>query len=94
MLIGHDGFGATRGRWLGSLPTFLRLVAISPFVRQLPNPSFSVPSKHHSLAVLSELLQEGTLTPVVDRTFALDEIHDAIRYLQTGSAKGKVVLTL
>jgi NADPH:quinone reductase-like Zn-dependent oxidoreductase len=93
VLIGHDGFGATRGRWLGSLPTFLRLVAISPFVRELPNPSFSLPSKHHSLAVLSSLLEEGKLTPVVDRTFALGDVRDALRYLQTQEAIGKIILT-
>jgi NADPH:quinone reductase-like Zn-dependent oxidoreductase len=94
VLIGHDGFGATRGRWLGSLPTFIRLLAMSPFVRQLPTPSFSLPSKRDSLAVLSEFLHDGRITPVVDRTFALAEVRDAIRYLQSGRATGKVVLTL
>ena len=94
VLIGHDGYGTTRGPWLGSLPTFLKLLAISPFVRQLPKPGFSMPSKHHSLAVLNSFLEDGTITPVVDRTFTLSEVRDAIRYLATGDAQGKVVLTV
>jgi NADPH:quinone reductase-like Zn-dependent oxidoreductase len=44
--------------------------------------------------VLKELLEAGKLTPIVDRTFPLSEIPDAIRYLQEGRAKGRIVLTV
>ena len=94
VLVGHDGFGATRGRWLGSLPTFITLVAKSPFVRQLPRPAFSTPLKQHSLTILCELIQSGKLTPVIDRSFTLDEVSDAIHHLQSGSVLGKVVVTV
>jgi NADPH:quinone reductase-like Zn-dependent oxidoreductase len=94
VLIGHDGYGTTAGRWLGSLGTFARLLIRTPFVRQLPKPEFSTPSKRESMAVLAQLIEEGRLTPVVDRTFPLAEAAAAIRYLESGQAQGKVVIAL
>jgi NADPH:quinone reductase-like Zn-dependent oxidoreductase len=94
VLIGHDGYGATRGRWLGSIPKFLGLVARSPFVRQLPRVTFKLPGKRESMARLCELIEDGRLTPVVDSTFPLTEIRAAIRYLESGRACGKVVITV
>ena len=94
VLVGHDGFGSSAGRWLGSLPRFLKLMALAPFTRQLPALNASTPSKQHSLAVLSQLLQAGTITPVLDRTFTLDHVPDAIRYLQTGEARGKIIIAV
>ena len=46
------------------------------------------------LTALSELAQAGKLTPVVDRTYPLSEAPEAIRYLETGHARGKVVVTM
>ena len=43
---------------------------------------------------LRGLLEAGTITPVVDRTFPLDEVPDAIRYLRNGHASGKIVVTI
>ena len=37
---------------------------------------------------------DGKITPVVDRTFPLSEVPDAIRYLRDGRARGKVVITV
>ena len=82
------------GRWLGSLPRFFKLVVMSPFVSQLPDLNFSMPSKKDSLAVLKEFIEAGKITPVVDRTFPLSEVPEAIRYLKEGLAQGKVVITL
>jgi NADPH:quinone reductase-like Zn-dependent oxidoreductase len=45
VLIGHDHFGESGGRGLGSLPRFLKLAVLSPFVGQLPGLNFSMPSK-------------------------------------------------
>ena len=44
------------------------------------------------MPVLRELLASGRLTPVVDRTFPLGEATEAIRYLQEGTAKGKIII--
>jgi NADPH:quinone reductase-like Zn-dependent oxidoreductase len=44
--------------------------------------------------MLSELMQAGKVTPVIDRRYTLKEVPDAIRYLETGRARGKVIITL
>lgn len=94
VLIGHDAFGADGRLVLGSLPRFLGLMARSPFVPQLPKPNFSLPPKREAMALLTDLLENGTITPAVDRTFPLREVPAAIRYLQEGRACGKVVITV
>jgi NADPH:quinone reductase-like Zn-dependent oxidoreductase len=90
VLIGHDGFDASSV--LGSVPRFLGLMARAPFTRQLPNADFSGPDKPGAMAVLVRLLEAGQVTPVVDRTFALDEVPAAIRHLESGRARGKIVI--
>jgi NADPH:quinone reductase-like Zn-dependent oxidoreductase len=44
--------------------------------------------------MLSHLLEAGKITPVIDRTYSLAEVPDAIRYLEAGRARGKVVISL
>jgi NADPH:quinone reductase-like Zn-dependent oxidoreductase len=46
------------------------------------------------LATLAELMKYGKVTPVIDRRYKLSEVAEAIRYLETGHARGKVVITL
>jgi NADPH:quinone reductase-like Zn-dependent oxidoreductase len=46
------------------------------------------------LAFLKELLEAGKVTPVIDRSYPLSETAEAIRYLETGHARGKVVITV
>jgi NADPH:quinone reductase-like Zn-dependent oxidoreductase len=46
------------------------------------------------LTYLSGLMQEGKVTPVIDRTYKFSELPEAVRYLETGRARGKVVVTL
>ena len=93
VLIGHDSFGGASA-WLGSLPRFFGLMALTPFRRQLPPVDFSAPDKQTGKAVLAELIESGGLTPPVDRTFALSQAAAAIRYLASGQAQGKVVIAV
>jgi NADPH:quinone reductase-like Zn-dependent oxidoreductase len=93
VLIGHDHFGDAAGRTLGSLPRMFKLIALSPFVRHLPAPDFSMPSKKDTMALLKEFLESGKLTPIVDRTYPLSEVREAMRYLQEGRARGRIVIT-
>jgi len=46
------------------------------------------------LAFLKELLETGKIVPVIDKSYPLSETPEAIRYLETGHAKGKVVITV
>ena len=94
VLIGHDHFGDSGRRWLGSLPRAFKLMLMSRFVKQLPAVSFSTPSKKDSMALLKELIEAGKITPVVDRTYQLRDVPEAIRYMETGHAQGKVVITV
>ena len=70
-----------------------KLMAMSPFVSQLPAVRFSMPDKKESMALLKEFLEAGTLTPVIDRTYPLSEVPEAMRYLQSGHALGKIIIT-
>jgi NADPH:quinone reductase-like Zn-dependent oxidoreductase len=46
------------------------------------------------LLVLAQLIESGQVTPVIDRTYPLSQAPDAIRYMQQGHARGKVVITV
>jgi NADPH:quinone reductase-like Zn-dependent oxidoreductase len=44
--------------------------------------------------LLKELIEAGKVTPVIDRTFPLSEVPEAIRYLESGQARGKLVVAV
>ncbi len=69
------------------------MLVLSPFVSQTVV-FFLARQSRDDLAVLRELLQSGQVTPVIDRTYPLSEVPQAIRYLEQGHASGKVVITI
>jgi NADPH:quinone reductase-like Zn-dependent oxidoreductase len=79
------------GNWLG-VGRQLRAAALSPFLRQKLG-TFISRERSQDLAELRTLLEAGAIRPVVDRTFPLDEVPKAIRYLRDGHARGKIVIT-
>jgi NADPH:quinone reductase-like Zn-dependent oxidoreductase len=93
VLIGHDHYGASGHRWFGSLGRFAKLIVISPFVSQL-HPFRGAKDPGDRLVLLKELIEAGKIMPVIDRTFPLREVPEAIRYLESGQARGKVVITV
>lgn len=93
VIIGHDHYGRLGRRVFGSLPHVFALLTRAPFDRHLAPPDFSTPPKGEVMAELRGLLEIGKLTPVVDRTFPLDSAAEAIRYLQDGHPRGRVVIT-
>jgi NADPH:quinone reductase-like Zn-dependent oxidoreductase len=93
VLIGHDQFGREGRRWLGSLPQFARLVARMPFDPHLRRGG-SPPSKPEAMETLRSLLESGQIKPVIDRSYPLDRAGEAIGYLASGQAQGRVVLTV
>lgn len=92
VLIGHDHFGAKGGGWFGSLPRFFALMARTPFDRHLPKLDTALPDKRAILEELRSLLETGRLTPKVDRVFPLGEAPAALRRLQGGTAKGRILI--
>jgi NADPH:quinone reductase-like Zn-dependent oxidoreductase len=66
---------------------------LSPFVGQKLR-SFISSENHRDVLALKELIESHQVTPVVDRTFALSQAQEAIEYLETGEAAGKVVITV
>ena len=50
--------------------------------------------KSEDLQFLRELIEAGSVTPVIDRTYPLSEAAEAIRYLETGRARGKIVISV
>jgi NADPH:quinone reductase-like Zn-dependent oxidoreductase len=85
--------GEGRGRWLGGTDRQLRAMVLSPFVGQKLG-TFINKENYEDLLVLKELIESGKVTPVIDRTYPLSEVPEAIRYLEEGRARGKVVITM
>ena len=75
------------GPWLGGIDRQLRANPLTPFVRQTLG-TFISKQRQEDLEELRELLGAGKVTPVVDRTFSLSEVPEAIRYLRDGRAHG------
>jgi NADPH:quinone reductase-like Zn-dependent oxidoreductase len=85
--------GDSDGRWIGPLVRPIKALLVSPFVSQRMV-SFTLKPNNEDLQFLKELIEAGNLTPVIDRTYSLSEVRDAIRYLEEGHARGKVVITV
>jgi NADPH:quinone reductase-like Zn-dependent oxidoreductase len=86
--------GPDEGRWLGPLAGVLAAVVLSRFVSQNLVMILARLSKEGDLATLRDLMAAGTVTPVIDRRYGLTEVPEAIRYLEEGHARGKVVITI
>ncbi|MGF1465458.1 MAG: NAD(P)-dependent alcohol dehydrogenase [Sandaracinaceae bacterium] len=91
--VGHEHYEERRRRVFGSLPSMFALLARSPFDPHLPKVDFTV-DVEEGLRHLVRLIDDGKLTPVVDRAFRLDEVRDAIRYLKQGGVQGRAVLRI
>jgi NADPH:quinone reductase-like Zn-dependent oxidoreductase len=85
--------GETKGRWLGGTDRQLRALLLSRFVTQTLG-TFVTRENCDDLIVLKQLIEAGKITPVIDRTYPLTEVPQAIRYLEQGRARGKVVITV
>ena len=85
--------GETDGRWLGGSERQLRALLLSLLVSQKLG-TFIASENSEDLMVLGELVESGKLAPAIDRTYPLSETPAAIRYVQEGRARGKVVITM
>jgi NADPH:quinone reductase-like Zn-dependent oxidoreductase len=89
VIVGSEG----RGRWLGGFDRSLRAPVLSRFVGQRLRMLASKP-RQQDLQTLRELIEAGKLTPLIDRTYPLREVPEAIRQLETGHTRGKLVITV
>ena len=83
--------GQSHDRWLGPLTGPLKGWMLSPFVKE----RYSMILAHidqADLQTLSDLMQQGKLTSVIDRHYALADVPAAIRYVEAGHAQGKVII--
>jgi NADPH:quinone reductase-like Zn-dependent oxidoreductase len=83
----------TPNRWIGGFSRILPARLIAPFVSgrmraptMAPNPA--------DLATLAELIESGKLTPVIDRTYPLEQVPEALRHFGQGHTRGKIVITV
>ena len=86
------GGGPNDNRWIGPFGRLIQTLVVSPFVSQ--KMGMMAELKKSDLAILGDMMQSGKVKPVIDRTYKLSELHEAIRYLEEGHARGKVVITV
>ena len=86
------GFDPSRGNWIAPILRILGAQLLSRGSRKL---GFMLTDmKREDLLFLKDLIEAGTIKAVIDRTYPLSEVPDAIRYLETMRARGKVVVTV
>ncbi len=86
--------GGPTGRWMTRLlARLITALVLSRFVGQQLGLLMPRRSKQ-DLLIIRELLATGKVTPVIDRRYRLSEVPQAVRYLEQGHARGKVVITL
>ena len=83
---------ATAG-WMGILTRLIQMLVFSRLTSQ-KLVTFLAKLSKDDLILLRELMATGKVTPVIDRCYRLNEVPEAIRYLEQGHARGKVIITL
>lgn len=85
--------GGSPGRVVGAVGPMLRAVVVNGFVRQRLRP---LPTKQNreELLTLTGLIADGKLTPVLDRTYPLEDTAEGLRHVEQGHARGKIVITV
>ena len=85
--------GGPKGRWVAPLDRALAAKVYSWFVSQDIG-MFMARMDKEDLGILGDLMQSGKVTPAIDRTYTLRQVPEAIRYLEAGHARGKVVIAV
>ena len=80
-------------RLIGLLARLIGVLVLSRFVSQ-KLVTFLARSNKEDLTIVGELMATRKVTPVIDRRYRLSEVPEALRYMQGGHARGKVVITL
>ena len=91
--VGIGGGGPSDHRWIGPFGRVIHMRMLSPFVSQNMGTMLANMNKK-DLTILADLMQSGKVTPVIDRTYKLSDVPEALRYLEQGHARGKVVIAV
>jgi NADPH:quinone reductase-like Zn-dependent oxidoreductase len=89
VIVGGEG----GGRWTGGFERQLRAVLLSPFVRQQLRSLVAV-DRRKDLLFLKDLIEAGKVTPVISKTYALNEAPKALGDADEGHGRGKAVVTV
>jgi len=90
----YVGAGGTSDNWMiGPLTSAIKALVLSWFVSQKQVMVLAKASQE-DLVIMGQLMASGKVTPVIDKRYSLCQVPDAIRYLEAGHARGKVVITL
>ena len=87
------GGGPNDSRWIGPFGRVIKTLLMSPFIPQKMG-MMMADANQKDLTALADMMQSGKVKPVIDRTYKLSELPEAIRYLEEGHARGKVVITV
>jgi NADPH:quinone reductase-like Zn-dependent oxidoreductase len=88
-----NGGGHSSGRWIGSMGTVAKAAVAAKIHHQQLGPSVKFENSK-DLAALKTLVEAGTVTPVIDRTYPLSGTAEAIGHVGEGHARGTVVITV
>ncbi len=91
--VGIGGGGVEDGGFLGPMVGALKVVAVAPFVSQKLE-FFVADLNKEDLAQVADLMQAGKVLAVIDKRYPLGDAAEALRYLERGHARGKVIVTL
>jgi NADPH:quinone reductase-like Zn-dependent oxidoreductase len=86
--------GGSAGRWIDGFGRIVRARVLSSFVGRQRLVPLLAQIRNEDMVALKKLIEAGKVAPVIDRTYPLNETPEAIRYLETGHARGKVVITV
>src|SRR3954464_1735879 len=87
------GGGPHDNPWVGPFGRVIHMLVLKPFVKQ-PMTMMMADSNATDLTILAGLMESGKVKPVIDRTYKINELADAIRYVEQGHARGKVVVSV
>jgi NADPH:quinone reductase-like Zn-dependent oxidoreductase len=93
-VLGPGGIYVLTG---GSTARFLQAVVVGAWISKTGDRTMGtmrMRPNRMDLLFLRELLEDGSVVPVIDRRYTLSEVPDAIRHLETGHTKGKTVITV
>jgi NADPH:quinone reductase-like Zn-dependent oxidoreductase len=90
---GGGSLKENEGSWLGPITGSIAALALSPFMSQ-KMVTILASITNTDLTALTELMDAGKVKPVIDKCYKLTEVPQAIRYLEEGHARGKVVITV